>query len=732
MTVTPRRLGLAALVGTATVAALLATARPAGAAGPSVTYTFDSQAAVAQANVPLRIVLVGFKKGQLDEQALISHVPAAQRPGVLIPYDEDTADTSDQCGVFFGLNTLLDHGRCYYESGKPYLVPIEYHWKPQVVYASDAFTTALFKQMMATSKTGDFTGTTYRPYLEAYNTTRGMYRGLANNVAPGAPVRFFDAEKTETWLAQNTMTYLGFDMGPKGGTTLLGPGKTPGYTIFLFNTWDSPQALTLLKPQHEYHTLLVDRTDPDTHTFAGIDWGRVWGGNYREVFWDLGAAPNPYESQTWGNRRRDPFGSDAFDPPLWEYENGAPRITGTGDFNDPYSPDPTFTWDSTWLNYNTGRFVVDATSYRFLHSYLYEPRPSVGRYFLSSNIWHDSYADLPWPTDLTKLYDQQTVLNGLSTLVPYFTFTGDTQYEYLATLDPDQAMLQQAKQNGDDVAGAAFTAMHTQTAMDYLDANKAKFERGGDCFTTIPDIETVVEKHYAWDLPLIVAGVATANQGRPWGFLASVNDIFKTSQADEDQMGPLHAAHPDALGGGFTYTSIHELSHFLGLAHPHDTIGESVVDTDFDGTPDTTEYWDGFLWTFDSTAAPTTYAYDQLQYSILDQENIAQGHLAYYLKWTREALKEAGDAFVAQGITTTDKLPTKAQLLRQNALSSMAKAQQKFAGFDFVRATFDAQSAWRAAAAYRDLALGLPLGTTEIQHGTAVSGGASSCPSAKQ
>jgi hypothetical protein len=724
------RLTVAALLVLGAFAFFLASARTAGAAtGDSVVYSYDKDSPVAQATAPLRVVLVGFTKGQLDEQKLLQQIPLAQRPGVLIPYDADAADTSDQCGVFFGANTLLNHGRCYYESGKPYLVPIQYQWKPQLVYAPTTFTTALFQQMMANSKTGDFHGTTYRPYLEAYNTSRGIYRGVGNQVFPGNSIRFFDAEKTETWLAQNSMKYLGFDLGPKGGANL-GPGQKPGYTVFIMNTWDSPEAQAILAPQHEYHTLLIDRTDPDVHDFAGIDWGRVWGGNSREVVLDLGAAPNPYESQTWGNRTRDPMGSDAFDPPLWEYENGAPRITGSGDFNDPYSPNPTFTWDKTWLEYNLGRFIVDAASYRFFHSYLYEPRPSVGRYYLSSNIWHDSYADLPWPSDLTKLYNQDVVLEGLRTLVPYFTFTGDTKYQSLTTLDPDQAMIQQAKQNGDDVAGAAFTAMHTQTAMDYLDADKAKFERGGNCFTTIPDLEVVVEKHYAWDLPLIVAGVATNNGGVPWGFLASVNDIFKTAQADEDQTGPLHAAHPDALGSGFTYTSIHELSHFLGLAHPHDTIGEAQVDTDFDGKADRTEYWDGFSWTFDSTAAPTTYAYDQLQYAILDQENIARGHLAYYLKWTREALAEAGDAFVASGTTTTTKLSDKARKLRQTALDSMAKAQSLFAGFDFVNATFAAQAAWRAAAAYRDIALKLMPGTTELQHGTQASG-ASSCPSAK-
>src|SRR5262249_9158105 len=382
-------------------------------------------------------------------------------------------------------------------------------------------------------------GTTYRPYLEAYNAQKGLFRGLTNQVAPNSSVRFFDAEKMETWMAQNSLKYLGFDMGPKGGTTNLGPGKTPGYTVFILNTWDSPQAQAILAPQRESHSLLITRSDPDTTPSSGIDGGRVWGGTYRDLFLDLGAAPNPYESQTWGNRRRDPLGSDAFDPPLWEYENGAPRATVTGDFSDPYSPNPTPTWNTDWLNYNLARFVNDAASYRFLHSYLYEPRPSVGRYYLSSNIWRDSFSTAPWATDLTKLFNQQLVLDGLRTLVPYFTFTGDTQYENLDALSADQAMLQQAKQDADDGAGPPFTARHTQTAMASLDANAGKFERGGQCYTTIPDLEAVVEKHYAWDLPLIVGGVATNNDGRPWGFLASVNDAFKTAQADEDQAGPL-------------------------------------------------------------------------------------------------------------------------------------------------------------------------------------------------
>jgi hypothetical protein len=46
-----------------------------------------------------------------------------------------------------------------------------------------------------------------------------------------------------------------------------------------------------------------------------------------------------------------------------------------------------------------------------------------------------------------------------------------------------------------------------------------------------------------------------------------------------------------------------------------------------------------------------------------------------------------------------------------------------------VNATFAAQKAWRAAAAYRDVALELAAGTSELEKGTKLSG-ASSCASA--
>ncbi|HEY3206359.1 MAG TPA: PPC domain-containing protein, partial [Gaiellaceae bacterium] len=292
--------------------ATLSTSTSAASDTSSVLWSYDKGAAQVSAEAPLRVVMVGFKPGEVDEAAVLGQIPTSQRPGVLIPRADSGAGSCDNENPWvLGASTLLNHGRCYYEGTKPFLVPSEYRWKPKLIYAPDSFADGLFAAMRANSTTGEFTGSAYRPYLEKYNAERGVYRGVDRQVLPGTPVRFVDAEATEEWLAQNSMAALGFDLGPRGGTTI-GPGKVPGYTIFVLNTWDSPQALARLAPQHEYHVFRINRIDPDTHEFAGIDWARVWGGKHREVILDLGAAPNPYESETWGNRGRTVFGSAGF------------------------------------------------------------------------------------------------------------------------------------------------------------------------------------------------------------------------------------------------------------------------------------------------------------------------------------------------------------------------------------------------------------------------------------
>ncbi|MBA2281754.1 MAG: hypothetical protein H0W25_11060, partial [Acidimicrobiia bacterium] len=689
-----------AYTATATLTPGPAPVDPGSLPTDTVLRDVDEDAAVASAEVPLRVVMVGFEPGSVDEEAVFAEIPDHQRVGVLQAYGGEGRSGDD--GLPGGVTTLLNHGRAYYDENEPNTLPIEFEWAPELHYAPPAFAQGLFDAMVASSETGDYADPLRRAYLEAYNLRGSLYRVLASGdpaqaVAPLSPVRFVDGEDTEDWIAANAEAALGFPVGRD-------PGQ-PGYTVFVLNTWDAPEAAAF--PAGEYHAFRIDRTDPDRGDFDGIDWARVWGGRYRFMMIDAGAAPNPYEAESWGNRGRTLTGSALHDPPLWEHRAGAPRPVTAIDLYDGLGGleraiTPLETWDEESFQYVLSRTVNEAVNFRFFHSYLYEPRPGTGRFYLSDNVWHDSTT--LYGSDLELLYHQQAALEGLRSLTPYFEFDGDVQYQYLADqaahpeYAADQAALDQAKADGDDVAGVPHLSMRTSTMMDYIDGDPTRFLRGGPCATTVPTIQVVVPGAYAWALP-IAAGIATNRAGVPWGFLNSVNDVTKWNGADKDQT--LVLAHPNVYNGTFTYTTIHEASHYLGLAHPHDTVGAVRGEN---GEP---VYYDGFTWTFNTTASPTTYSHVETTYSVLDQESIARGHLSYYLQWTNEALEEAGEEWAAAGQDTIGELPPAAAAARAAALAEIDEARALFAGFDFVRATFSAQAAWQAAADYRDLALGL-------------------------
>ena len=149
-----------------------------------------------------------------------------------------------------------------------------------------------------------------------------------------------------------------------------------------------------------------------------------------------------------------------------------------------------------------------------------------------------------------------------------------------------------------------------------------------------------------------------------------MNDLTKWNGADKDQT--LVLAHPNIIyNNAFTYTTVHEASHYLGLAHPHDTIG-AVRNPD--GSP---RYYDGFTWMYNSTASPTTYSHVELAYSVLDQESIARGHASYYAQWAESALEDAGATFHGKGITTITKLTDRAKALRKAAIAGLAKARRR-------------------------------------------------------
>jgi hypothetical protein len=186
----------------------------------SVLYDFDAAAPQAKLEAPLRVVMVGFKPGEVDTAKVLGEIPNVQRPGVLIP--RGTNPGADNHPLLIGNEGLINHGRAYFDSSSPFLVPYQYTWKPQLIYAPDAFSNGLLSAMASNSTTGEFSKSGNRQYIEKYNTERGIYRGSGNNVAANAPLRFVDGEAVENWIAANSQTMLGFSSGPKGGK-----GKKP-------------------------------------------------------------------------------------------------------------------------------------------------------------------------------------------------------------------------------------------------------------------------------------------------------------------------------------------------------------------------------------------------------------------------------------------------------------------------------------------------------------------------
>ncbi|MBA2383645.1 MAG: hypothetical protein H0V68_03145 [Actinobacteria bacterium] len=197
---------------------------------------------------------------------------------VLIPRGQTSAGGQSP---LFGVEAFVNHGRNYYNDSKPFLVPYEYTWKPQLIYAPTEFTTGLFNAMRANSSTGDFAKSSNRQYLEGYSASRGGSAAPTRSSRPMRPSASSTARRS-----RNSRALLGWNDPARGK----GAGRNPAYTIYILNTWDSATARAILNPKDEYHVWKVNRTDPDTGDFDGIDWARIWGGRYRFMMVDTGAA----------------------------------------------------------------------------------------------------------------------------------------------------------------------------------------------------------------------------------------------------------------------------------------------------------------------------------------------------------------------------------------------------------------------------------------------------------
>lgn len=604
-------------------------------------------------DVPINIVFVGFDAAEVAEQKarVLKQIPPAFRPVIRI-------------GAFNGglgvprreLNRKL-HPELSIPATAMEYEPIEYRYKPRIITASESWTKQMFAAAKAATTSGDYQLPFDRDFVERYNARAGALRGPSAVVAPKTDVDFIDGFKLEDWVAAHPPAGLNFDLRKpaNGYTYFVMDSFRPSYAGQYFNT----------SRYHNFRIMNQLTTDPDSGLQNGVDWARVWGGRYRFLMLDVGAAPNSWEADaavanTRNFRVAGNGDSSKHDPPIWHYRDAPADPSETlglpNDVAVPAEPLDAF-YD------RIGEDVQSAIFMRFTRGYLYRPR-AYEKFILAANTWHDADAYTPWPSKLEGLYKDKVVLQAYKSLIPYADWTGFSTYKYLAKGDPEQDAIDAGKErslSGLPVAGA----VNPHPMMNLVNRNRAKYAPIKPGSFTIPVINVVFQSLYTWaGLPFVTGGIAQGEDEDPWGQIQNVNDRTKTYSATgtvTDSKGVTHApVVPDARknaietvpGGidnvgrfGFTSTALHEAGHFLGLSHTHDAVFYDWRQGGNSGDPSKpTGYYNTIDWMYTTTASPMGYGWEYNKFEVLDKDNIWIGHT---LEWLQEAQDGLADSYAA-------------------------------------------------------------------------------------
>jgi hypothetical protein len=227
---------------------------------------------VHKQRVPIRVVLIGFEKSQVDEEALRSWLPQTYKPLVRYPQ-------------FYGLN-----GR---DMG------LEYNFRHSIVYKSRQFTDRFFKHLTQIASEGDPTA-----YQQLYNQQDKNVLDVTGTVL------YIDAPAVEEWLATADIDQ-----------------DRRGYTIYFVNWYG--------RDDFRFHVYThTDDPDPDTKfNFGGLDRTAMisWGGSSsRSWFYDFSAGPE-WNTVNWLVDDEDLDGDGIAEyrmPAIWEYARGGYRRPG--------------------------------------------------------------------------------------------------------------------------------------------------------------------------------------------------------------------------------------------------------------------------------------------------------------------------------------------------------------------------------------------------------------------
>lgn len=555
------------------------------------------------------------------------------------------------------------------------------------------------------------------------------FKDLASNATEGA--QFINPDpsaRQDVHWNDNGKAPVDIDHDPQGVNT--------GLTFFLVDTFSPSYADQYFRPDH-YHawTALNDIKDPDTGAPAGPDNGRGWGGRYRFYLLDLGAAPSEYERSDWVSTNVNPEdGSAYFDPPIWQWRND-PNWNGTNPVNGQalsvtMTAPPSLTggvqvpyhYAGDTLGQVLGFELTTGLSFKFIGAFLYRPIPN-DVYIINTMQVVDHYSLPPqqggqdlYSVDLNKVYQPAVGINALSSAAPYAYFSpnfllnitlGCAQHRFVLdirqlTTDPTctnpdglQQAIEDGKANGVGtvvnvpINGVNITdyAVDVNPIRDYIDEHRDKYAPLVDGAFSVPVFNVMFEKQFNAALPLLVGGIALANNGgEGWGQLDNVNDdLIPAAAVDCGKSAPgacaTLAANPQHHDYYLTYVVTHEAAHFLGLNHPHD--GAAPVTKAADGT--WTKYYSTLKWLYDISASPTTYAGDYNQYENIDQDRLMYGHTAEYMRQAQDWIADAYWTDGAAGLTAASNNTStrqRASTLYRNLSSSL------FKGGDYLHAQY--------------------------------------------
>ena len=470
----------------------------------SMTLPEDHQSLMRDLTVryPLRVVFVGRTPTKQQVAELKRWLPRQYQPTVA-----NVAGAPSPDGLLSTASGLLNWNRGAFPAGQdPYFLGTRFKYDVHVYAATKRYSQALFATARKhTAQDQTFQDETMTAQLAKYDSSFGKYRAVATSdtdyqVTDPTKVDMVDSYAVEDWMWRSrtqrkwSCAFVDVESHRCAGARIL--QDTPGYhdpyydkhgldldrmpegvnkgSTYLFLDTFTPQWATRYFRPNAYHTWTTDKvvqgkiipkpvadggswriTDPDTDGWAGVDFARTWGGRYRWHFFDLGAAPNNYESAAWLGKGVDAMSSDfpMGDPPVWQYENDPQWQQDPCPASVPeYLGDPT----PCTMMPRLARDVSYGLFFRSTAGYLYRPIPQGDVYWLATTNFTDFYSRPQWVggvpvsgtygnwwTDPSKLYKIDSVhaahhddtLRWLSSAMPYVRWVG-RKGEAIPLFDP--------------------------------------------------------------------------------------------------------------------------------------------------------------------------------------------------------------------------------------------------------------------------------------------------------